>query len=202
MCFTAIFLLCSSAPNSVSSWPYREILSSNLIACVRMALEEQMKDLPRKELASAALENSRLILMTSKELTIQFANNYGPEHLSLIRKDEAYFLERITNAASVFVGSLSAESIGDYASGPNHTLPTGGNTRAYSGLTVGAFSKTISYQRINAKGLSKIGPIVEQMAEAEGLQGHKNAVSIRLKKQNNENDRTASTPQYSESEAL
>jgi histidinol dehydrogenase len=118
--------------------------------------------------------------MESSEKALQFINEYGPEHFIVTAADESYFAENIQNAGSVFIGAYTPESAGDYASGTNHTLPTNGYTKQYSGVNLDSFMKRISFQKISKAGLLALGPSVEQMAEAEGLQAHKNAVTLRL----------------------
>ncbi|NND11785.1 MAG: histidinol dehydrogenase, partial [Flavobacteriaceae bacterium] len=112
----------------------------------------------------------------------ELINDYGPEHFIVCTKDEDYYIRNIQNAGSVFVGNYTPESAGDYASGTNHTLPTNGFAKSYSGVNLDSFMKSMTFQRISEEGIKNIGPAIELMAEAEGLQAHKNAVSIRLKK--------------------
>lgn len=147
---------------------------------VRDALESQVKSLPRKDIARAALANSRAILLAGREPLAEMANAYAPEHLILCHQEEAYFLEHLKNAGSVFLGNYTPESAGDYASGTNHTLPTHGYARQYSGVNLDSYLKSITYQRITPQGLQDIGPAIETMAAAEGLEAHKRAVSLRL----------------------
>lgn len=147
-------------------------------------IEIQIEDLPRKEYIVEALKNSMAIVFNNVMEAVNFSNVYAPEHLILAVDNPDIFADRITNAGSVFLGHFSPESVGDYASGPNHTLPTHGAARAFSGVSVDSFVKKITFQQISAKGLRNIGKTVEVMAEAEGLQGHKNAVSIRLEELN------------------
>lgn len=144
-------------------------------------VDRQLEDLPRKEIALQALWNSRAIVLDSWEECIAFSNQYAPEHLILASAKEDLGLEKIINAGSVFVGNYSCESVGDYASGTNHTLPTNGFARNYSGVSVDSFVKKITFQRLTGEGLLNIGETVETMAAAEGLDAHKNAVSMRLK---------------------
>ena len=124
---------------------------------------------------------AKSIVVSTDALAIDLINTYGPEHLIVCTKNEDYFIENIQNAGSVFIGHYTPESAGDYASGTNHTLPTNGYAKQYSGVDLMSFMKSITYQKITPKGLQGIGPAVELMAEAEGLIAHKNAVSIRLK---------------------
>ena len=127
-----------------------------------------------------ALKNSRNILLKDKSDLLDLVNLYGPEHLIICHREESYFLSNLSNAGSVFVGNYTPESAGDYASGTNHTLPTNGYSKQYSGVNLDSFMKTITYQRISPQGLKGIGPAIEIMADAEGLEAHKQAVSIRL----------------------
>ncbi len=154
-----------------------------LMTAIENEVEKQLNELPRKDIAEASIQNSKLIYFDEKEDTIDFINEYAPEHfiLSVQREDENFYLENLNNAGSVFIGKYTPESAGDYASGTNHTLPTSGFAKTYSGINLDSFCKRISYQRISKEGIGNIGPAVEIMAEAEGLQAHKNAVTIRLK---------------------
>ena len=151
-----------------------------VVAKVLEAVETQLAALPRKDIAAKALENSRAIIVENMERAIFIVNNYAAEHLILACKNDEEVAEKITNAGSVFLGNYSPESVGDYASGTNHTLPTSGYARAYSGVSVDSFVKKITYQKLTEAGLQSIGAAVETMAGAEGLEAHKNAVTIRL----------------------
>lgn len=151
---------------------------------VRAAVNRQLKELPRMEIAAKALENSTLILMKNETEALELINEYGPEHLIIGAKNEELFMESVTNAGSVFLGNYTPESAGDYASGTNHTLPTNGYAKSYSGVSLDSFTKKITYQRITKDGLRALGPIIEVMAEAEELFAHKNAVTLRLKELN------------------
>lgn len=153
----------------------------SLLEKTETAIRNQLELLPRKKIASLALENSMLVLLDAAEECIRFSNIYAPEHLIINTKDAARIAEMVTNAGSVFIGPYSCESMGDYSSGTNHTLPTNGYARSYSGLSVESFMKKITFQEISREGLKKLGPVTEIMAEAESLQAHRNAVSIRLK---------------------
>lgn len=152
-----------------------------LLDGVESEVEKQVALLPRKVIAMKALENSKLILLETIDDCIEFSNLYAPEHLIINIADAHIAADGIKNAGSVFLGALSCESAGDYASGTNHTLPTNGFARNYSGVSTDSFYKKISFQEINEEGLKSIGPSIELMAEAESLFGHKNAVRIRLK---------------------
>lgn len=147
-------------------------------------IEKQTPLLPRAETARRALENSRFIILKSLSECNKFSNLYAPEHLILAVDKPEVLIPEIINAGSVFLGNYSCESAGDYASGTNHTLPTNGYARSYSGVSVDSFVKKITFQQITPAGLQNIGPAIEEMAEAEGLQAHKNAVTLRLKKPN------------------
>ncbi len=144
------------------------------------ALDEQLATLPRKEIAQKALENSVAVVMPNPDKAIDLINEYAPEHLIISVKDEVEVVDRIHNAGSVFIGNFTPESAGDYASGTNHTLPTYGFAKNYSGVSLDSFVKKITYQKITEEGIRNLGPTVEIMAENELLQAHKNAVSIRL----------------------
>jgi histidinol dehydrogenase len=148
---------------------------------VKAEVEKQLELLPRKEIAKKALEHSRFIILNNKNAQVEIINQYAPEHLIISTKDYLEFVNNITNAGSVFLGSLTPESAGDYASGTNHTLPTNGWARSYSGVNLDSFMKKITFQEITPEGLKTIGPAIEKMAEAEQLNAHKNAVSLRLK---------------------
>ncbi len=143
-------------------------------------IKAQLKALPRQDIASRALENSKAIIVKDMEEGIALVNEYAAEHLIIACKNDEAIAEKITNAGSVFLGNYSPESAGDYASGTNHTLPTNGFAKAYSGVSVDSFVKKITYQKLSSEGLRGIGETVVQMAEAEGLQAHANAVKIRL----------------------
>ena len=144
-------------------------------------LERQLNKLPRKAIATEALKNSRAILLNSIDECVEFSNLYAPEHLIFATDDVSDHIEKITNAGSVFLGKYSCESAGDYASGTNHTLPTNGYAKNYSGVSLDSFVKKITFQNLNKEGIKTIGPAIELMAEAEELFAHKNAVSLRLK---------------------
>jgi histidinol dehydrogenase len=144
-------------------------------------LEIQLAALPRKDIAIKALENSKAILFETVEECIDYSNQYAPEHLILASEKAEDWLGAIENAGSVFIGNYSCESAGDYASGTNHTLPTAGFAKNYSGVTLGSFTKEITFQELSKEGIKNIGPAIELMAEAEDLIAHKNAVTLRLK---------------------
>lgn len=142
-------------------------------------VDHQIEQLPRKTTAAAAIQNSTAILVNTLAEGIEILNDYAPEHLIIATKDADSVAEAIVNAGSVFIGNFSCESAGDYASGTNHTLPTGAAARAYSGVSVASFTKSITFQRLTADGIRNLGPTIETMAAAEGLDAHRNAVALR-----------------------
>jgi histidinol dehydrogenase len=151
-----------------------------LIVKVKSEVDRQVQMLPRKEIALKALENSKLIMLHTMNDCIVFSNLYAPEHLIINTSDASSVANNIRNAGSVFLGNFSCESAGDYASGTNHTLPTNGFAKNFSGVSTESFLKKISFQEISAEGIKNLGPTIELMAEAESLIGHKNAVNVRL----------------------
>ncbi|WP_026838705.1 histidinol dehydrogenase [Gillisia sp. JM1] len=158
--------------------------SEKMIEAVEREVELQLEELPRKEMAQRSIANSKLIYLENKELAMEIINEYGPEHLIICTTDNDFYVDNIANAGSVFIGNYTPESAGDYASGTNHTLPTNGFAKQYSGVNLDSFMKSMTFQKISEEGIKNIGPAIEIMAEAEGLQAHKNAVSLRLKKLN------------------
>lgn len=146
---------------------------------VQLEVEKQLEHLSRKDVAGVALLNSKILVISKMKEAIELINEYAPEHLIIACNNEEEIAEKITNAGSVFLGNFSPESAGDYASGTNHTLPTNGYAKAYSGVSVDSFVKKITFQKITRDGLRVIAPIVELMAQAEGLDAHANAVTIR-----------------------
>jgi histidinol dehydrogenase len=148
---------------------------------IKSEMEIQLNTLPRKGIASEALNNSLSVLFSSGEALIDFVNFYAPEHLIINTIDHEKLADKIINAGSVFLGSYTPESAGDYASGTNHTLPTNGFAKAFGGVSLESFMKYITFQKISEDGIRKLGPVVEKMAEAEQLMGHKNSISVRLK---------------------
>ncbi len=156
--------------------------NEKLLDAVQIELKKQLKKLSREAIATKALNNSKMILVESAVEALEISNQYGPEHLILSVKNEDEILNGIQNAGSVFIGNYTPESAGDYASGTNHTLPTNGYAKSYSGVGLSSFMKSITFQKITRKGLENLGPSIEIMAEAEQLEAHKNAVSIRLNK--------------------
>jgi histidinol dehydrogenase len=157
-----------------------------LINEVSKEVVEQTQRLNRKSIIEQALNNMKLIYVSDQNQAVDLINFYGPEHYIIATSDNSFFTDRVQNAGSVFIGDYTPESAGDYASGTNHTLPTNGYAKAYSGVNLDSFLKNITFQEISKEGLKNLGPTIELMAEAEGLMAHKNAVSIRLKTLNNE----------------
>ena len=172
--------LLSQAEHGTDSQVILVSTSKQLIDNVSQEIESQLKVLPRFEIAQKAIENSKSILVNSNEEALALINEYGPEHFIICTSNDAYFIENVANAGSVFIGNYTPESAGDYASGTNHTLPTNGFTKAYSGVNLDSFVKSITFQKISKEGIKNIGLAIELMAEAEGLQAHKNAVTLRL----------------------
>lgn len=173
--------LLSQAEHGADSQVILVSTSISLIKKVNAELDKQLLLLPRKAIAQAAIANSKSIYVDKIEKALQLINEYGPEHFIICAENEEYFVNNIQNAGSVFVGNYTPESAGDYASGTNHTLPTNGFSKAYSGVNLDSFTKAITFQKISKSGIQNIGNAIELMSEAEGLQAHKNAVSIRLK---------------------
>ncbi|MBP9070075.1 MAG: histidinol dehydrogenase [Bacteroidia bacterium] len=155
--------------------------SQTVIDKTLLELDIQLKQLDRSAIAQKALKNSKAILVNSLEQGMELLNEYAPEHLIIACKNYEELSEKVINAGSVFLGNYSCESAGDYASGTNHTLPTNGYAKAYSGVSLDSFVKKITFQNLSKEGLENIGQTIELMAEAEGLTAHKNAVTIRLK---------------------
>ena len=147
---------------------------------VIQAIEIQLSDLPRAEIARQALNNSSFIVFDKRQASLEFINAYAPEHLILSTSENDFYCQHLKNAGSVFLGNYTPESAGDYASGTNHTLPTASFARTYSGVNLDSFVKKITFQEINSEGIKDLGPAIEIMAEAESLMAHKNAVSVRL----------------------
>jgi len=160
-------------------------LSKSLIYDVEKCINNQIENLERKNFINKSISNSKLIFFDDKKEAVEFINQYAPEHYIINVENESFFIDNIISAGSVFIGNYTPESAGDYASGTNHTLPTNGNAKQYSGVTLDSFLKTITFQKISKDGLLNISKTIEVMAQAEGLQAHKNAVSIRVKDLNN-----------------
>jgi histidinol dehydrogenase len=177
--FVAADLL-SQAEHGADSQVILVSTSEEVIQKVNSELELQIAMLPRKEIAMQALQNSKSILVKTLEQGIDLLNEYAPEHLIIACKNEDEIGERVINAGSVFLGNYSCESAGDYASGTNHTLPTNGYAKAYSGVSLDSFVKKVTFQKITEEGVRSIGGAIELMAAAEGLDAHKNAVTLRL----------------------
>ena len=185
--FVAADLL-SQAEHGVDSQAILITTSVELQQAVKVEVERQLALLPRKEIAEESLANSKLIVVDSMTEAIELTNAYAPEHLIIETEDYLSVAERIVNVGSVFLGSLTPESAGDYASGTNHTLPTNGYAKAYSGVSLDSFIRKITFQEIKPEGLNIIGPAIELMAANEQLDAHKNAVSVRLGQLENGNE--------------
>lgn len=172
--------LLSQAEHGADSQVLLVSTSKELIDAVEAEVEQQIKLLPRQEIAEKAIANSKLIYVEDGQTAVDLINEYGPEHYILCVENEEFYLDRAYNAGSVFIGNYTPESAGDYASGTNHTLPTNGYAKQYSGVNLDSFMKSMTFQKISEKGIQNIGNTIELMAEAEGLQAHKNAVTLRL----------------------
>ncbi len=155
--------------------------SAATLKAVEEEINSQIELLPRKEIAQKAIENSKLIYVENELTALEIINEYAPEHLIICSKNEDFYVSNVQNAGSVFIGNYTPESAGDYASGTNHTLPTNGFAKNYSGVNLDSFTKAMTFQKITKAGIKNIGKSIEIMAEAEGLQAHKNAVTLRLK---------------------
>lgn len=172
--------LLSQAEHGEDSQVVLVLKNKDMLASVQQEIDKQLNVLPRKAIAEKSLLNSRVVIFDDDSQAIAFINAYAPEHLIAMVNNTDNVIARITNAGSVFIGNYSPEAVGDYASGTNHTLPTNGFAKAYAGVSLDSFVKYITYQRISEEGIKNIGPIVEKMAEAEELVGHKNAITVRL----------------------
>lgn len=179
--FVAADLL-SQAEHGIDSQAILVTTSPKLRTEVQREVARQLEALPRKEIATRSLENCKLILVNNIEEAIEMTNCYAPEHLIVQTNDYLRVADEIVNAGSVFLGFLTPESAGDYASGTNHTLPTNGYAKAYSGVSLDSFIRKITFQEISNEGLRRLGPAIEIMATNEQLDAHKNAVSVRLQK--------------------
>jgi histidinol dehydrogenase len=177
--FVAADLL-SQAEHGVDSQVVLVTTSEKLLEEVEYEVQHQLSRLPRWQIAEQSLANSKLILVKDMEEAISLTNEYAPEHLIIETKDYMELAEKVVNAGSVFLGSFTPESAGDYASGTNHTLPTNGYAKAYSGVSLDSFIRKITFQEISREGIQNIGPAIEVMASHEQLDAHKNAVSVRL----------------------
>jgi len=180
--FAAADLL-SQAEHGADSQVLLVAFDEAAVEAVRREVERQLAELPRREIAREALANSSAVVVRDRAEAVALINAYAPEHLILSVEDAEEMAEQVTNAGSVFLGNYTPESVGDYASGTNHTLPTNGFARTYSGISLDSFVKKITFQRLTHRGLQLLGPAVERMAEAEELAAHRRAVSIRLKQQ-------------------
>ncbi len=173
--------LLSQAEHGIDSQVILVSTSKSLIKAVKENIKQQLEKLPRKSIAERVITNSKLIYVLNDITALELINEYAPEHFIICSKNEEFFIKGIKNAGSVFIGNYTPESAGDYASGTNHTLPTNGFSKVYSGVNLDSFLKKITFQKISKEGLKNIGETIEIMAEAEGLQAHKNSVTIRLK---------------------
>ncbi len=176
--FVAADLL-SQAEHGLDSQVMLVATSEAVIDETLAEVDRQIELLPRMSIATAAIQNSKAILVKTIDDGVELLNEYAPEHLIIATTDAESVAEQVVNAGSVFIGNFACESAGDYASGTNHTLPTNGAARSYSGVSVASFTKTITFQKLTPKGINTLGPVVEIMAAAEGLDAHKNAVAIR-----------------------
>ncbi|MGZ9675879.1 histidinol dehydrogenase [Flavobacterium sp. GNP001] len=173
--------LLSQAEHGADSQVILVSTSKKLIDAVADEVATQIEALPRKAIADKAIANSKLIYVENDVIALDLINEYGPEHFIVCAGNDNFFIDEIQNAGSIFIGNYTPESAGDYASGTNHTLPTNGYAKNYSGVNLDSFMKTMTFQKINEQGIQAIGKAIEIMAEAEGLQAHKNAVTLRLK---------------------
>jgi histidinol dehydrogenase len=173
--------LLSQAEHGTDSQVVLVSTSKKLIDAVEKEVQIQVEALPRKEIAKKAIENSKLIYVKNDQIALDLINEYGPEHFIICSEFDDFYCNGVLNAGSVFIGNYTPESAGDYASGTNHTLPTNGYAKNYSGVNLDSFMKSMTFQKISEKGIQNIGKAIEVMAEAEGLQAHKNAVTLRLK---------------------
>lgn len=173
--------LLSQAEHGTDSQVILVSTSKKLIDQVEIEIQNQLEVLPRKAIAEKAIANSKLIYVENDKIALELIDEYGPEHFIICTHDQDFYVDNIGNAGSVFIGNYTPESAGDYASGTNHTLPTNGYAKNYSGVNLDSFMKSMTFQKISEKGIQTIGNAIEIMAEAEGLQAHKNAVTLRLK---------------------
>ena len=172
--------LLSQAEHGVDSQVILVATSKTILAEVEKEVTSQISLLPRKEIAEKAIANSKLIYVEDDETALSLINEYAPEHFIVCVENEDFYVDNIANAGSIFVGNYTPESAGDYASGTNHTLPTNGYAKQYSGVNLDSFMKSMTFQKITKEGMKSIGNTIEVMAEAEGLQAHKNAVTLRM----------------------
>jgi histidinol dehydrogenase len=178
--FVAADLL-SQAEHGEDSQVMLVLLDASKLDSIQDELDEQVRQLPRREIAQRCLANSRTVIFDDEAQAVDFTNEYAPEHLIINTSNAPAIAEQIVNAGSVFIGNFSPEAIGDYASGTNHTLPTNGYAKAYAGVSLESFLKYITYQQLTEAGIRNVGPFVERLAEAEELAAHQRAVTIRLK---------------------
>ena len=174
--------LLSQAEHGEDSQVMLVLNNDSMVAAIQSEISKQLEQLPRKAIAEKSLANSRVIIINDQQAALNFINEYAPEHLIINTKNADAVAASISNAGSVFIGNYSPEAIGDYASGTNHTLPTNGFAKAFAGVSLESFMKYITFQKLTEEGIKKLGPVVEEMAEAEQLAGHKRAVTIRLEK--------------------
>lgn len=173
--------LLSQAEHGTDSQVILVSTSKEIIEAVEQEVQTQLDVLPRKAIAEKAIANSKLIFVENAAIALDLINEYGPEHFIVCTENNDFYVDNIENAGSVFIGNYTPESAGDYASGTNHTLPTNGYAKNYSGVNLDSFMKSMTFQKISEKGIQNIGKAIEIMAEKEGLQAHKNAVTLRLK---------------------
>ena len=178
--------LLSQAEHGADSQVILVATSETMIEAVEQEVQSQLAVLPRKEIAEKAIANSKLIFVENAAIALDLINEYGPEHFIVCTEDNDFYVDNIENAGSVFIGNYTPESAGDYASGTNHTLPTNGYAKNYSGVNLDSFMKSMTFQKISETGIQTIGKAIEIMAEKEGLQAHKNAVTLRLNAIENE----------------
>ncbi len=172
--------LLSQAEHGVDSQVILVSTSKKMIDAVEQEVHAQLQVLPRKSIAKKSIANSKLIYVDNHQTALELIDEYGPEHLIICTENQDFYIDNIANAGSVFIGNYTPESAGDYASGTNHTLPTNGFAKNYSGVHLDSFMKSMTFQKVSKQGIQSIGKIIEIMAESEGLQAHKNAVSLRL----------------------
>ena len=173
--------LLSQAEHGTDSQVILVSTSKDMIEAVEQEVQSQLAVLPRKAIAEKAIANSKLIFVENAAIALDLINEYGPEHFIVCTENNDFYVDNIENAGSVFIGNYTPESAGDYASGTNHTLPTNGYAKNYSGVNLDSFMKSMTFQKISEKGIQNIGKAIEIMADKEGLQAHKNAVTLRLK---------------------
>ena len=178
--------LLSQAEHGTDSQVILVSTSKKIIDEVEKEIQIQLEVLPRKKIAEKAIANSKLIFVENDTIALDLINEYGPEHFIICTASDDFYIDGIYNAGSIFIGNYTPESAGDFASGTNHTLPTNGYAKNYSGVNLDSFTKAMTFQKISKKGMQNIGKAIQIMAEAEGLQAHKNAVTLRLKAIENE----------------